>query len=51
MSFTLKKTCSRIFIITPIVQKNGDGHIQELCIYTALICNDIFLFTSRKNIP
>ncbi|WP_211749093.1 hypothetical protein, partial [Klebsiella variicola] len=37
MSFTLKKTCSRIFIITPIVQKNGDGHIQELCIYTALI--------------
>lgn len=40
-----------IFIIITIVQKNGGGHIQELCIYTVLICNDILLFTSRKKIP
>lgn len=37
-----------IFIIFTIVQKNGGGHIQELCIYTVLICNDILLFTSQK---
>ena len=49
--FYAEKNVFRDIYYYPNRSENGDGHIQELCIYTALICNDIFFVYLPKNIP